>query len=177
MIWLLKRLSGIDLVLYRKKGMISGLIIIFILALDLHRFGAWYYGYRTYLKPWSVPVLLIIAFPFIKYTCAMLVQYAVNMKKFDYILYVMTFFACLPFSVGNPYVLPYIFDFSKEWYDKGIFNSWPQVLAGAVHIFFTTLGLTVLSLFCKWVYDEDAGFPGFRKVIRIIFSAPQQGRG
>ncbi len=172
MIWLLKKLSGVDLAEYRKRAFISGMIIILILALDLHRFGAWYYGYRTYLRPWSVPVLLITAFPFIKYACAMIVQYAVRMKKFNLMFYVMVFAASLPFSFCNPHVNWNIFNWNKSWYDLSWFRSGTQLLTGIGYMIVTTLGITAFTLFCKWIFDEGAALPRFRKAVRIIFAAP-----
>jgi hypothetical protein len=173
MIWLLKRLSGADLTAWRKRAFISGLIIIIILALDLHRYGAWYYGYRTYLRPWSVTVLLITAFPFIKYTLAMIIQYAVRLEKFNCIFYVMVFAASLPFSFCNPDVIWNIFNWNKPWYDLRWFRSGTQLLTGIGYMFATTLGITAFTLLCEWVFDEGAAMPRLRKVLRIIFAAPE----
>ena len=171
MIWLLKRLSGVDLTEYKKRAFISGMIIILMLALDLHRFGAWYYGYRTYLRPWSIPVLLITASPFIKYASAMLVQYAVRMKKFNYIFYVMVFAVSLPFSFCNPHVHWNIFNWNKPWYDLSWFRSGTQLLTGIAYMIITTTVITAFSLFCKWVFDGGAALPRFRKVLRVLFAA------
>lgn len=125
---------------YKIKALVSGLLLIFILLLDLHRFGAWYYGYRTYVKIYWIPVLLFVSFPLVKYALAGLIQYLAANKMFKTLHFVMFFIAALPFSFCNPYVLQlFAWPGDRHWYEKNIISSGPEFFYGLAWIIPSTL--------------------------------------
>jgi len=133
------KLNRLDLKTYRTKAIVSGFIIIFILLLDLHKFGAWYLGYRTYNKPYWIPFILFISFPLIKYALAGLIQFLSVNKMFKTLHFAMFFIAALPFSFCNPYIWQMFAWGGRPWYYKSMFNTGPEFYIGLACIIPSTL--------------------------------------
>ena len=133
------RLNKLDREKYRTRAVTAGLLIIFILLLDLHRFGAWYYGYRTYIKTHWFILLLILFYPVFKYTFAGLIQYLAANKMFKTLYFIMYFITALPFSICNPYVLQIFAWGDKPWYQLSYFNSGIEFYYGLAWIIPSTL--------------------------------------
>lgn len=140
------KLNKLDREKYRIKAVTAGFLIILILLLDLHRFGAWYYGYRTYIKTHWFILLLILFYPVFKYTFAGLIQYLAANKMFKTLYFIMYFIAALPFSICNPYVLQiFAWPGDRQWYELNIFNTGPEFYYGLAWIIPTTLVYIVVT--------------------------------
>ena len=135
---------------YRIKAIVSGFLIIFILLLDLHRFGAWFLGYRTYIKSYWVPVMLFVGYPILKYALAGLIQFMADRKMFKTLHFVMFFIAALPFSFCNPECWQIFAWGGRPFYEKNIFHNGPEFYHGLAWIIPTTL----IYMAVAWVVDR-----------------------
>lgn len=139
------KLNQLDREEYRIKALVSGFLIIFILLLDFHRFGAWFLGYRTYIKSYWVPVTLFAGYPVLKYALAGLIQYLAANKMFKTLHFAMFFIAALPFSFWNPYVLQMFTWGGRPWYELNYLSSGPEFYMGLAWIIPTTLAYMAIA--------------------------------
>ncbi|GEM_PF-3598055 len=119
MIKIFKYLKSINLINIKRYADVSGTLLVIILALDLHRFGAWYTGDATYLYPYALPVLLVLGAPVVLYAAAAGTQRAVAREQYTLLYLSGLFVCCLPFTLWNPFVFDKIFK-AEKWYDPGI---------------------------------------------------------
>ncbi len=127
---------------YYRRAKVSGGLLLVILALDLHRYGAWFTGNSGYLYPYAVPILLVISLPFQVYAAAVTLDWFVRRKHFNLLaviiigltIYIMLF---LMFGWG-------IFNTGNTWYDKSLLRQtdrkfWEALLlpiAGVIFVSF-----------------------------------------
>ncbi len=148
------KLQKLDRNKYRKRALISGTILITILALDLHRFGAWYMESRTYVKPYWIPGILIVSYPMFKYSLSGLIQYLASRQMFRALYFLMFFIAALPFSFCNPQTLRIFAWGGRPWYEKDIFSSGAEFYIGLAWIIPTVLIFMVISLAVGYYNDH-----------------------
>ena len=160
---LLFKLQKLDRNKYRKRALISGIILITILALDLHRFGAWYMESRTYVKPYWTAGMLIISYPLFKYSLSGLVQYLAAREMFGTIYFIVFYIAALPFCIMNPYVFE-IFRKNINWYDTNYFSSGSDFYIGIASIILTPLAYIAVAMAAEY-YSDNIG-PWLEKKIR-----------
>ena len=75
---------------HRGRAEVSACLLLFILVLDLHRYGAWYSGNRCFLRPYAVPVLIIIAMPFIIYAMAVMIRWFIKTERFNLLVFIIS---------------------------------------------------------------------------------------
>ena len=139
------KLNKLDLKAYRKKAIVSGLLLILILALDLHRFGAWYEGHRSYVKTNWIFICAALSYPLVKYALAGLIQYLAANKMFKTLHFAMFFIVALPFSFWNPYVLQMFAWGGRPWYELNYLSSGPEFYMGLAWIIPTTLAYMAIA--------------------------------
>ena len=134
---------------YRKRALISGIILIIILILDLHRFGAWYMESRTYVKPYWLPGMLIVSYPMLKYSISGLIQYLSAKEMFKILHFAMFYISSAPFTfpVAVVYLRSFLFKDVLPWYEKDIFNPGPEFYLGVLLVILSPLPYIALALF------------------------------
>ena len=121
MIKIINFLNKRDIQKLKSRADVSGWLLIIILSLDIHRFGAWYTGNQAHVRPYILPFLCLAGIPIIIYVLAAAVQYCVRRKWFT-MLYLSGIYVCsLPFSIFNFDALKYIFK-TPVWYNDSIFE-------------------------------------------------------
>lgn len=140
------KLNKLDLKAYRKKALAAGLLLILILALDLHRFGAWYDGNRSYVKTNWILICAGLSYPLVKYALAGLIQYFTTRKMFT-ALYILLFYATV-FPISSLLTVAY-FKRSMEWYEKNYFIDDKQFLIAVIAVFVFPLVYMVAALILK----------------------------
>jgi hypothetical protein len=106
---------------YRGRAEVSAFMTVFILALDLHRYGAWYRGNASFLRPYAIPVLLIVSSPFIIYVLASLLRWFVCTGRYNMLAFcaVTVFLYCAIMMFWWPALLPARYDWltmNLPWY-------------------------------------------------------------
>jgi hypothetical protein len=122
MIKILNFLNRLKLPKIKQRVNVSGVILIIILLLDLHRFGAWYIGNQSYIKPYGLSLILVSGLPLFIYVLAAAVQYCVRHKCFTLLYMSRIFLFCLPLSIFNPVTIGSIFLQDSTWMDQSIFR-------------------------------------------------------
>jgi hypothetical protein len=139
------KLNKLDLEEYKIRAYVSGFLIIFILLLDLHRFGAWFLGYRTYIKSYWVLVMLVVSYPLVKYALAGLIQYMTDNKMFKALHFAMFFIAALPFSFCNPLTWTIFAWGGRPWYEVNYFSTGIDLYMGLAWIIPSTLAYMAIA--------------------------------
>ena len=121
MIKIIIKLSKIKLSLMVRQARVSGIMIILVILLDLHKFGAWYTGNETkYRQPYGLSLILVGGVPFIIYCSAAIVQIAVKLKLYSVLYLSPVFFFTLPFTLCREDSSRRILKYSAvNWIDQG----------------------------------------------------------
>jgi len=121
MIGLINFLNSINLGRLRLRAEVSGWMVIFILLLDIHRFGAWYTGNQCHMKGYGIAMLLVAGMPFVVYTAALTVQKIIS-KGWYMALYIFRIylFFLVP-GMLNPITIKTIFK-EQVWYSTSVFR-------------------------------------------------------
>jgi hypothetical protein len=98
---------------YRGRAEVSAFMLVVILVLDLHRYGAWYSGNRAFLKPYAVPMLILLSMPLIIYASAVILRRFVMKGRYNLLTFcaVTVFLYCVIMFFCWPAFLPD----SKDW--------------------------------------------------------------
>ncbi|PKL19583.1 MAG: hypothetical protein CVV49_00670 [Spirochaetae bacterium HGW-Spirochaetae-5] len=153
MIKIINFLNRRDLQKLKSRADVSGWLLIIILSLDIHRFGAWYTGNQAHIRPYIFPFLCLAGIPIIIFVMAGAVQYCVRRQWFT-LLYLSGIYVCaLPFSIFNFDALKYIFK-KPLWYNASIFEPIDlNFFKGVGLLMLTSAGITaglcILGLFYK----------------------------
>ncbi len=156
MVRVINYLNKLDLPKLKSRADVSGWLLIIILSLDIHRFGAWYTGNQAHIRPFVFPFLCLAGIPIIIYVLAAAVQYCVRQRKFT-LLYLSGLYICsLPFSIFNFDVLKYLFK-KPVWYNPSIFEPIDlNFLKGVGLLLLTSAGITAgliaLGLLYKLIF-------------------------
>lgn len=165
----IKFINRINLSHLRRYAVISGILLIIILILDLHRYGAWYTGNQCFMRPYGPGLIITTGLPFFVYVIAGAVQFALDREWFMMIYLLRIFVFCLPFGVFNEYTLKYVF--TKDiWYEKFIFR--PVDLYFCIGIASMTgvaAGITLSLWILGQVYRIVNSIPLLRRILRVIF--------
>ena len=129
---ILIHLNTRDLNKIRPRVVVSGVILIIILSLDLHRYGAWYTGNAAYIKYHWIPVLCLPGYFVARHAAAIFVQWCVRRDLWWTLYCIGIYVWCLPFALllANQYLFK-----SPVWYDPSIFRPGDRTFL---------LGLTIL---------------------------------
>ena len=117
-------LNSIDLLKIRRRVTVSGVILFLIVALDLHRFGAWYTGNSAHMKQYGLSLLCLASFPLVVYATAMFTQFCVSRKLLIILYFTRIYLYCLPIS--SFFALQYMLNDSNAWYNVSIFREYDQ---------------------------------------------------
>ena len=154
MIAIFNFLNRINLPKLRVRAEASGVLVIVILVLDLHRFGAWYTGNQCHVKPNAFAALFIAGLPLGIYCAGWVVQKIIS-KGWMMLLYMIRLYIYfLPLGLLNKFTIEHVFK-DPIWYDD-------TVLRVADFDFFlgilTALALPAVYVFCLWIMGRVYGF-------------------
>jgi len=134
---LINWLNSIHLERIRQRVVVSGAILFLIIALDVHRFGAWYTGNQCHMKPYGFSLLCLATFPLILYAAAYYVQFCINRKLYTILYLTRIYFFCM---IMSPFfAAPFLLNDNSIWYKKDLFRSDINLLYGIAILFLSPL--------------------------------------
>ncbi len=147
---------------------VTGLLLVIILALDLHRYGAWLTGDATFLYPYAHPVLLVLGAPVVLYAAAAGVQKAVAGERYT-LLYLSGLFVCsLPYTLWNPIVFDKMFK-AERWYDPGILRPVDVAfIKGVIASLIAAAGIVLMLWLLGQLYRLASHGPLMQKILKYL---------
>ncbi len=168
MLKIIKYLNSINLTKLKRYANMSGSLLVIILALDLHRYGAWFTGDATFLYPYALPVLLVLGAPVIVYAAAAAVQKAVSSKRYTLLYLVSLYICCLPFGLWNPVTIERIFKDDK-WYNPGILRPVDAAfITGILASLITAAGIVLVLWLLGMVYRSASRISFIQKISKYL---------
>lgn len=164
MVKIFKYLKSINLIKIKRYADVTGTLLVIILALDLHRYGAWYTGDATYLYLYALPVLLVLGAPVVLYAAAAGTQRAIAREQYTLLYLSGLFVCCLPFTLWNPIVFDKIFK-AEKWYDPGILR---PVDATFIKGVLASLIIAAVIVLILWLLGKLYSLSSRSKIIRKI---------
>jgi len=163
MIGIINFLNSIYLPALRPRAEVSGIMVIVILLLDLHRFGAWYTGNQCHMKVYGLPMLLIAGTPFVVYIMAIAVRKIIS-RGWYMLLYA---FRIYPFflvpGMINKITIESLFN-EPVWYFDSIFRPFDFMFFEGVAVMLLLAGLyTAVFIGSIWIAVSL-----FKLVLRIL---------
>jgi len=128
----LKLSSWADNISLKNRAITSAAILLFLFVTDLHRYGAWYFGNATYIKPyWFQFVCLLWGFIGL-YLLSKIMRWLESREQYQYMQMIIVY----PFMV-----IPYAFlhnSFNFEFYGA-VWKQYPDLLGQIASIGWWTI--------------------------------------
>jgi hypothetical protein len=151
MISLINFLNRINLSKLRPRAEASGMIVIVIFLLDLHRFGAWYFGNQCHLKDYGLPMLAVAGMPFVIYTMAMVVQRIISNGWFMVLYIFRIYLFLLVPGMINEITLYAVFK-DPVWYSPSIFRPFDFMFFKGIAVMLLLTGAyTTVLMVTIWI--------------------------
>ncbi|PKL18214.1 MAG: hypothetical protein CVV49_07100 [Spirochaetae bacterium HGW-Spirochaetae-5] len=172
MISIINFLNRINLSRLRPRAEVSGMIVIVIFLLDLHRFGWWYSGNQCHMKIYGLPMLAVAGMPFVIYALASAVQGIIS-RGWYMVLYIFRIylFLLVPGMI-NDITISGVFQ-EPVWYSPSIFRPFDfMFLKGIAAMMLLTGAYTAVLVLPIWivvqVYKFLLRFPFMRSIARYF---------
>jgi len=157
---LINWLNSIHLERIRQRVVVSGAILFLIIALDIHRFGAWYTGGAAHMKQYGFSLLCLATFPLILYAAAAYVQFCIIRKLYTILYLTRIYLFCM--IISSMFATPFIFNDNSIWYNKDIFRSDINLMYGiaimCVSPLLPVVCLAILGYIYKCVWQLSKKF-------------------